>query len=127
MALLDAETLADLQVVVAQFFDQTANIYHQQTGTDAGGGSLDGYPSTPDVTNVPCLVRPAFRAVMGESVIAAQLQGVTMWLIRMPAGTAITTTDRIKVGTIVYEVRGVVGAGQSDNVNTVATCVVIQS
>jgi hypothetical protein len=82
-------------------FDLTATVTRPAAGTDDGeGGKLPASPTT--FTSACC--RAAHKAADREEVVAAKIQGRSVWDITFPALTDVRLTDRITIEGKDYEV-----------------------
>ena len=116
--MLNAAELAIMRGTQNLRFDLTATI-SRPGGTDDGeGGTLPGAPTT---STSPCCRIP-HKAADREEVIAAQIQGRSVWDISFPALTDVQLQDRITIGDTSYEVISLYGP-KSRETARVALCV----
>lgn len=97
----EAARQTHLQRLFALKLTQTATI--RTPGgvvVDEGGGYSTGAPAT---TTVPCRVGPIGNTPR-EQAIAAKHATVSLWVVKVPAETAIAESATIEIDSQVYEV-----------------------
>lgn len=95
-----------------EMFDQTCFVLRStKTRNSAGEQGLSWAATT--VTAIPCAVIPATGADFIEPIVADKLQGQSFEFAVLPLGTDVNETDRLQVGSTVFEVKAVPSSAQS--------------
>lgn len=102
---LSQSDLDGMQALAADLLPDTAAITRTQTTRDSSGGVKTA--STTNVATVPC--RVTVRSQDGsarEDVHAERPTSRVEWILTVPAGTDLRASDRVTVGSRVFEVTG---------------------
>lgn len=103
MTFFDTSEVADFADLVTEASPDTAVIKRNQgTTSDGYGGTVDDWQT---VATVPAKVSMG-EATPTEQTVGYQQVGVMLMLITVPSGTDVRPSDRIEVGSTVYEVVG---------------------
>lgn len=118
--MLTSAELTALRATQALTLDLTAVITRGGgTTSDGAGGTVQTAATT--VATVACRLAPAQTADR-EALVAGGLQAQAAWRIAVPQGTDVRRTDRLTIGTRVFEVISVYGP-RSYETARVALCV----
>jgi head-tail adaptor len=96
--------LASMREAVTGTFDQTALILTAAETDDGGGGQVTDWDDAASVS-VRCAVLRASSP--GDGVEGDRHSSDQRRTIRLPYGTVVTSSNRIRVGSATYEVLGV--------------------
>ena len=96
--------LRSMRRAVEAAFDQTAEILSAAEEDDGAGGQTTNWEAAASVS-VACQVLPA--ASPGDGVEGSRQSSDQRRTIRLPYGTAVTSSNRIRIGSATYEVLGV--------------------
>ncbi len=100
---IPASEIARWQQDAAELLPDTAAITRRTDARDAGGGVTTTWAT---VATVACRLQPQKRPGI-EAILAARTTSVMVSEILFPAGTDVAVRDRIVIGSVTWEVRGV--------------------
>lgn len=97
--------IAELEALLAEARSETAQVARMTRVSNKAGG----YTDTPQVVATEQIFRAPEVAGAGEVVVGGQgVQGLR-WKMLFRSGADIRETDRIQIGSVVYEVVAVAG------------------
>lgn len=99
--MISASDLAKLRIDAEAALDGLCDVVHRSFVNNNSGGQTT---SEDRDTDVACKVLPAGKPA--ESIIAAGIESRQLVMILLPVAQNISVTDRIEIGTAVYEVAG---------------------
>lgn len=99
---LTAADLARMRAAAGLFLPETATVLTHGQASDGGGGRSSTY--TPSVT-VPARLAHAGGGETGTQ--GDRISDETTHIITLPAGTQVTESDRIRIGTTDYDITAI--------------------
>lgn len=110
MTFLSANDLTAIKATQNDALPDTCTISRRTLASDGMGGYTETWASL--ATGVACRLAAALYRPEERSV-AEKFAGQTLWTLTLPAGQAITSQDRVVIGSTTYEVVGILSAGQT--------------
>jgi hypothetical protein len=111
---ISSAELAGLRAVATATLPDTATVRRPGAQvSDGAGGYTTSYADVPGLIGVPCSVSPLGAG--DEQTFGSQIIAVANWVVRIPAASAVRTTDQIVVtvadqaSTRTFEVLAVAG------------------
>jgi len=100
--MLSSADIAAMRATLSASMPDNAQVQRALRTSDGAGGFAETWTT---IATVPCRVAPS-GLTPTEQVIAERVRSRAVWTLTLPAGTDVTTADRVIVGTRTYEVVG---------------------
>jgi hypothetical protein len=98
--MLTAGEIAGMQAVCGQTLDESCAIGRRGEVSDGGGRKTITYPT---VATVDC-ARAPYDSQGSEAPLGDRATAQARWIVTLPAGTDVRSSDRLTIGGTVYEV-----------------------
>ena len=108
--------VSGLQVAIATTLSSRVDVYRKMSVADTSGGEIDTYTK---VSTLPCSYTPA-PLIPRERESTIQARSIIHWNFNFPADADVVPTDRLYLGSRVFEVVG--GGPASINIFSQVTC-----
>lgn len=102
MTALSAGDIAAMRDTTEGYLPETCSIMRRTVTPDGRGGSAITWATL--AAGVPCRLSPQTTRVQAEQVVAGKQSAVTRWTITIAAATAIAVTDRVQIGSRIFDV-----------------------
>lgn len=104
--MLSSRQAAMFRRTADQFLPDTADIRRPQTASDGAGGTKTTWQT---VATTPCRIGAVSSS--DERVVGAQVAAQASYTLSVPAGTDVRNTDRLQVGSRLFDVKAVLRRG----------------
>lgn len=102
--MLSAGELAGMRATVGDVLVESCAIGRRAEGSDSGGGQTVTWPA---FATVDCARAPLGQQGSGEELQGDRVTAEAEWIMTLPQGTDVRTSDRLTIGGTVYEVLAV--------------------